>query len=150
MQNNAKTTQLKYSKSPRMLNQNQEKWIDKLSKKWKIVLTVIASLFVGVANGLFGGGGGMLVIPIFTILLGLEEKLAHSSAILTILPLSLVSGIIYITQGNFTTPDGLWVGGGVILGGLIGTFVMKKLSNNALKIVFYTLMIIAGISTLVK
>ena len=119
-------------------------------KKWRIVLTVIASLFVGVANGLFGGGGGMLVIPIFTILLGLEEKLAHSSAILTILPLSLVSSIVYIVQGNFTIPDGLWVGGGAIIGGLIGTFVMKKLSNNVLKIVFYTLMIIAGVSTLVK
>ncbi|MDE7191476.1 MAG: sulfite exporter TauE/SafE family protein [Clostridia bacterium] len=119
-------------------------------KKGRIILTVIASLFVGVANGLFGGGGGMLVIPIFTILLGLEEKLAHSSAILTILPLSLVSGIVYIVQGNFSIPDGLWVGGGVIIGGLIGTFVMKKLSNNVLKIVFYTLMIIAGVSTLVK
>ncbi len=35
-------------------------------------------------------------------------------------------------------------------GGLIGTFVMKKLSNNVLKIIFYTLMIVAGVSTLIK
>ncbi len=128
----------------------EKKGLDKLGKKGKLILTVAASLFVGVANGLFGGGGGMLVIPIFTLLLGMEEKLAHSSAILTILPLSLVSSIVYIIDGNFTVPDGLWVGGGVILGGLIGTFVMKKLSNNVLKIVFYTLMIVAGISTLIK
>ena len=139
-----------YSKLSYGMLEKEKKGLDKLGKKGRIVLTVIASLFVGVANGLFGGGGGMLVIPIFTILLGLEEKLAHSSAILTILPLSLVSGIVYIVQGNFTVPDGLWVGGGVILGGLVGTFLMKKLSNNALKIVFYTLMIVAGVSTLVK
>lgn len=150
MRNNFKATQLKYLTPPCPLAQKQNKGAHKLSKKWRIVLTVIASLFVGVANGLFGGGGGMLVIPIFTILLGIEEKIAHSSAILTILPLSIVSSIVYITQGNFTIPNGLWVGGGVILGGLIGTFVMKKLSNNALKIVFYTLMIVAGVSTLVK
>ena len=150
MQNYGKSTQLKYLNTPCSLAQKQDKGIGKLSKKWRIVLTVIASLFVGVANGLFGGGGGMLVIPIFTILLGIEEKLAHSSAILTILPLSIVSGIVYITQGNFTIPNGLWVGGGVILGGLIGTFLMKKLSNNALRIVFYTLMIVAGVTTLVK
>ncbi|MDE6276392.1 MAG: sulfite exporter TauE/SafE family protein [Clostridia bacterium] len=139
-----------YSKLIYGVIEKDKKGLDKLGKKGRVILTVIASLFVGVANGLFGGGGGMLVIPIFTLLLGLEEKLAHSSAILTILPLSLVSGIIYIVQGNFTIPDGLWVGGGVILGGLIGTFVMKKLSNNALKLVFYTLMIIAGVSTLIK
>ncbi len=139
-----------FSKMSYKMIQRNKKGLDKLGKKGRIILTVIASLFVGVANGLFGGGGGMLVIPIFTILLGLEEKLAHSSAILTILPLSIVSGIVYIVQGNFTIPDGLWVGGGVIIGGLIGTFVMKKLSNNVLKIVFYTLMIVAGASTLVK
>ena len=150
MQNEAKTSQFKHIKIPCPLAQKQQKGLDKLSKKWRIVLSVIASLFVGVANGLFGGGGGMLVIPIFTILLGLEEKLAHSSAILTILPLSLVSGIVYITQGNFTAPNGLWVGGGVIVGGLIGAFLMKKLSNNVLRIVFYTLMIVAGVTTLVK
>ncbi len=150
MQSETKTTQFKYSKTPCSLAQKQKNGIDKLGKKGRIVLTVIASFFVGIANGLFGGGGGMLVVPIFTILLGLEEKLAHSSAILTILPLSLVSGIVYITQGNFTVPNGLWVGGGVILGGLIGTFVMKKLSNNMLKIIFYTLMIVAGVSTLIK
>lgn len=139
-----------YSERTYGLLPKDKKGLDKLGKKGRVVLTVIASLFVGVANGLFGGGGGMLVIPIFTLLLGLEEKLAHSSAILTILPLSFVSGIVYIVQGSFTIPDGLWVGSGVILGGLIGTFVMKKLSNNALKFVFYTLMIVAGVSTLVK
>ena len=150
MQNYSKSTRFNYHNDSSPLAQKQEKGIDKLGKKWRVVLSVIASLFVGVANGLFGGGGGMLVIPIFTLLLGLEEKIAHSSAILTILPLSIASGIIYITQGNFTIPNGLWVGGGVILGGLIGTFLMKKLSNNALRIVFYTLMIVAGVSTLVK
>ncbi|MBD5087123.1 MAG: sulfite exporter TauE/SafE family protein [Clostridiales bacterium] len=120
-----------------------------LKKSTKIVLSVIVSLFVGVANGLFGGGGGMLVVPIFTVLLGLEEKIAHSSAILTILPLSLVSGIIYAVNGQFQSPQGLYVGAGVIIGGLIGTFLMKKFSNNFLRIIFYTLMIIAGIIMLV-
>ncbi len=133
-------------------NKNKDKkgkLIDRLSTKVRITLTVIVSLFVGVANGLFGGGGGMLVVPIFAVLCGLEEKIAHSSAILTILPLSLVSGIIYAINGNFQSPQGLYVGAGVIVGGLIGTFLMKKFSNNLLRIIFYTLMIIAGITMLV-
>lgn len=116
--------------------------------KIKTLIAVAAALFVGVANGLFGGGGGMLVVPVFTLLCGLDEKTAHSSAILTILPLSLVSGIIYAYNGNFQTPQGLYVGAGVILGGLIGTFLMKKFSGNFLRIIFYTLMIVAGASML--
>lgn len=90
----------------------------------------------------------MLVIPIFVVLLGIEEKKAHASAILTILPLSIASGIVYLIGGNFTLPQGLYVSSGVIAGGLIGTFLMKKFSNNLLRIVFYTLMIVAGLTML--
>ncbi len=124
------------------------KGLSKLTPTARIALTVCASLFVGVANGLFGGGGGMLVIPIFVVLLGMEEKKAHASAILTILPLSIASGIVYLIGGNFTLPQGLYVSSGVIVGGLIGTFLMKKFSNNLLRIVFYTLMIVAGLTML--
>ena len=130
-------------------NDKKAKPFEKLSPKVKLALTVAVSLFVGVANGLFGGGGGMLVVPVFSILCGLEEKIAHSSAILTILPLSLVSGIIYACNGNFQSPQGFYVGAGVIVGGLIGTFLMKKFSGNLLRIIFYTLMIVAGITMLV-
>lgn len=126
----------------------KSKLYDRLSPKARLILTIAVSLFVGVANGLFGGGGGMLVVPVFAVLCGLEEKVAHSSAILTILPLSLVSGIIYAVNGNFQSPQGLYVGAGVIIGGLVGTFLMKKFSNNLLRIIFYTLMIVAGITML--
>ena len=145
----------KFSKSQNnqpITNKNDDKkgkLLDRLSPKVRIILTVAVSLFVGVANGLFGGGGGMLVVPIFAVLLGIEEKIAHSSAILTILPLSLVSGIIYAVNGQFQYPQGLYVGAGVIIGGLVGTFLMKKFSNNLLRIIFYTLMIVAGITMLV-
>ena len=122
---------------------------EKNGKVLKKIFTLLLSVGVGAINGLFGGGGGMLVVPLFTVLMGLEEKRAHSSAILAILPLSLISGIIYLVRGDFTVYSGGFVTAGVILGGILGTFVMKKLSNNVLAIVFYAVMIFAGISSLV-
>ncbi len=150
-ENNNQVKQIKAKSAQNVTSERKApKLTDKLSDKQRIALTVAVSLFVGVANGLFGGGGGMLVVPIFVILCRLEEKIAHSSAILTILPLSLVSGIIYFCHGSFTVPQGLYVTAGVIVGGLIGTFAMKKFSNNLLRIIFYTLMIIAGVSMLIS
>lgn len=122
---------------------------EKNGKLLKNILAIALSVAVGAINGLFGGGGGMLVVPLFTVLMGLEEKKAHSSAILTILPLSLVSGIIYLVRGDFALYSGGFVTIGVILGGILGTFAMKKLSNNVLAIIFYAVMIFAGISSLV-
>ena len=75
---------------------------EKNGKVLKKILTLLLSVGVGAINGLFGGGGGMLVVPLFTVLMGLEEKRAHSSAILAILPLSLISGIIYLVRGDLT------------------------------------------------
>lgn len=122
---------------------------DKSRKKIKLAFTIVISFLVGMINGLFGGGGGMLVVPVLTLLCNLDEQKAHSSAILTILPLSLVSGIVYLIRGDFELYTGGFVSLGVILGGLLGTFVMKKLSNNVLAIIFYGVMIFAGISMLV-
>lgn len=120
-----------------------------INTKIKFIFTIVLSSLVGVFNGLFGGGGGMLVVPILTVLCGLEAKKAHASAVLTILPLSIVSSIVYMLRGDFELKTGAFVGIGVVLGGIIGTFVMKKFSNNFLSILFYLIMIFAGIMTIV-
>ena len=67
----------------------------------KRILIVMASLFAGFATGVFGGGGGMIVVPILTGLYGLEPVKAHATAIATIFPLCLVSVIFYLTQGGW-------------------------------------------------
>lgn len=114
------------------------------------LLVVILSLFVGCLNGFFGGGGGMLVVPIFTLLCGLEQKKAHSSAIAVILPLSIASCIVYIVNGFFQWSTSLYVGIGSVVGGIVGTLALSKLSNKWISIIFYCLMLGAGIKMVMK
>ena len=115
------------------------------SKKAKIIISLLGGIFVGFLNGFFGGGGGMVVVPILIFLLGLKEKQAHATAIFCILPLSITSSIIYITQGEFQFYNLGFVSIGVIVGGIIGSLVLKKINNKALRIIFALIMIIAGI-----
>ncbi|MEG1535352.1 MAG: sulfite exporter TauE/SafE family protein [Clostridia bacterium] len=110
---------------------------------------VICSLFVGCANGFFGGGGGMLVVPQLTYLAGMPANKAHATAVATILPLSLVSAIIYIVNGSFVWQSGLIVGGGVLVGGIVGALLLKKISNNFLQLIFNALMLVAGIKMII-
>ncbi|MEG1964214.1 MAG: sulfite exporter TauE/SafE family protein [Clostridia bacterium] len=108
-------------------------------------LLIFFGLFVGFLNGLFGGGGGMLLIPCFTILAKVNEKEAHATAIATILPLSIATAIIYIKNNGFDFGIGLPVGVGFLIGGILGTILLKKLSNQILQFVFYGVMIFAGV-----
>ena len=115
------------------------------SNKVKIIIGLIGGIFIGFINGFFGGGGGMIVVPVLIFLLNLPEKTAHATALTIILPLSIASSIIYITQGGF---DFLNLGIttiGVIVGGIIGSILLKKINNKVLRIIFAVIMIIAGI-----
>lgn len=114
-------------------------------KKVQYALLVIGGLFVGLANGFFGGGGGMIVVPLFTYIACMEEKNSHATAVCTILPLSIASGIVYIINKNFDLNMALTVGAGTIVGGLVGVYLLKKLSNDIISIIFYCLMLGVGI-----
>ncbi len=111
----------------------------------KITICALCGIFVGFFNGFFGGGGGMIVVPLLIFALGLQEKEAHATAILTILPISLVSAIVYIVKGNVDYSSLGLTTIGFILGGVVGAFLLKKLNNKVIRIIFSLLMIVAGI-----
>ena len=120
---------------------NAKKQKTSASKK---IAMCLASLAIGVVNGLFGAGGGMLAVPCLTYIWGLDEKSAHATAIAVILPLCLVSSIVYATSTNFETAVILPTVIGVTAGGIIGAALLKKMSPGAASFLFYTLMAFAG------
>ena len=58
--------------------------------KKQITLLIITGVVTGFCNGFFGGGGGMIVVPMLVLLLKLSPKKAHATAILIILPISVI------------------------------------------------------------
>ena len=57
---------------------------------------IIIGFFAGIVTGLFGSGGGMILVPAFTFILGLEEKEARATSIFCILSLVCVSSFFYL------------------------------------------------------
>ena len=98
----------------------------------------------GLVNGIFGGGGGMIVVPMLVMLLKCPPKKAHATALIIILPLSLVSGIIYAVFGNLNINVATPVSIGVLIGGVLGAFLLSKLSSKWVIIIFSVVMAFAG------
>ncbi len=105
-----------------------------------------AGALVGIINILLGAGGGILAVPILKKN-GLTQKQAQANAVAVILPLTIISFIIYIKKDYVNFFNALWIS---VLGGLIGTFVFRKLSSAVLKRIFGAFMIWAGIRMLWK
>lgn len=120
-------------------------------KTWvKVILLLLLGAFVGFVNGFLGAGGGMLLVPLIIPILKMEPKVAHATAIVIILPLCVVSGIIYAVKGCFSFEVFLPCLIGTIIGGVAGTFILNKLKNDIITAIFSVVMVVAGVIMIVK
>ena len=113
-------------------------------RKEKRTQQLVCGTVVGAANSLFGGGGGMIAVPLLTKT-GLDEKRAHATAILVILPVSLLSFLLYAFRGyaelSVLVPTAL----GVTAGGILGAKLLGKLPVKTVNILFAILQALAGV-----
>lgn len=106
---------------------------------------IIGGGVIGLINGFFGGGGGMIAVPILERVLDLDSKQSHATAIAVIFPLSLMSATIYVINDYLQTLPLIYVTIGVIFGGIFGAFILKYLPSKIIKILFAIIMFVGGI-----
>ena len=106
---------------------------------------VIGGIFTGFVNGYFGAGGGMLAVPLLNYAARLNTKQAHATAIAVILPLSVVSSIVYVKSGALDLNIFPPVLVGTVLGGIVGALLLNFLNSKILTTIFYLTMLVAGI-----
>lgn len=116
-----------------------------MDKKKKTIIFFVFAGLVGIINGLFGGGGGMLCVPIFKALLKLEDKSSHATAVMVMSIVSIPTLIIYLFSLPFKTDVGILVTIGSLVGGLVGSFILKKINNRLLNFLFVLVLIASGL-----
>ena len=82
----------------------------------------------GLVNGLFGGGGGMVLVPLLNGWCGLEGKQAFATCVAAILPLSAVSAAVYLLRQAFDWAAALPYLIGGLAGGLVGGQLFRRVS----------------------
>lgn len=99
----------------------------------------------GLANGLFGSGGGLFLVPLLTRWTKLDQRKAFATSVAVILPLSLVSACVYWWKGALDL-SAAWpylLGGA--LGGLLSGKVFRKVPLLWLRRVFGLLILYGGV-----
>ena len=106
---------------------------------------IIAAALAGVVNGLFGGGGGMVLLP----LLGKEKSLTgralFANSVAIILPLCMVSVAASALRGSLPLLQALPYCLGGLCGGIVGGRLFQKLPPRWLKRIFALFLFYAGI-----
>ena len=118
-------------------------------KKVKFWQIFMFGALIGVINGFFGGGGGMVVVPLLNKMFNLEQKKAQATALFVILPISIVSTIVYLCNNSVDFASGWPVVLGIVAGGVVGARLLNKLNNNTVKGIFIFFMLLGGIGMLI-
>jgi uncharacterized membrane protein YfcA len=106
---------------------------------------LLIGFITGLINGLFGSGGGTVLVPCLVFLMDVEDHKAHATAIAIILPLSILSSIIYYRYNVVDISLTANVAIGSVLGGIVGSTLLNKLPVNILRKFFGVIMIIAAV-----
>ena len=106
-------------------------------------------MLIGATNIILGAGGGMLTVPLYKRM-GMEQNNAQINAVATILPISIISSIIYLISDNVNFSDAYVFLIPGLIGSIIGTFLIKKISNTTLSFIFSIFMIWAGVRLFIK
>lgn len=122
------------------------KWL----RRHKTLLTVSGGMIAGFLNGLFGSGGGTVIVPFLEEFLEQDEHTSHATAILIILCFTIVSLFFYGCREHLNYLLALKASAGGITGGLVGAKLLKKLSGSAIRKIFGFFMIAAAVRMVVS
>ena len=108
----------------------------------------LAGGMAGLANGLFGGGGGMVFLPSLSRWGSLSQRKLYATCVGVIFPVCLVSAAVYLWRGGVSLLEALPYLAGGLLGGWLGGMLYGRVSTKALKWLFAVFLFYAGVKYL--
>ena len=113
------------------------------------VKAALVGLAAGFLSGLFGVGGGILLVPALVIVLKLGQKLAHGTSLAAVLPIAMASLLGYTIEGKVDWPVAALLALGAIGGAVIGTHILHRLPQRAVGWAFAVVLLATAVRLLV-
>ena len=110
----------------------------------------LIGIIAGVISGMFSSGGGLILVPIYVYILKMSEKESRATSLFCILPMVIVTAIMYSRNNFIDWKIGIKCAIGGIIGGLIGGKLLNKIPTKYLKISFIIFLFYAGVSIIFK
>lgn len=112
-----------------------------MASKWP---ARIAGGAAGLANGLFGGGGGMVFLPILSRWGNLKSRQLYATCVAVIFPVCAVSAAMYLWRGGMNWASALPYLAGGLLGGWLGRKALRQSVHQSFEVDLRRLSLLRG------
>lgn len=92
-----------------------------------LIQLLVIGLVAGIAGGVFGIGGGAIMVPAMVLLMSMDQKFATGTSIAAqILPIGLLAAIVYYRNGNLNIKYAVVIAIGLLVGNLFGALFANQ------------------------
>ncbi|PLZ95188.1 permease, partial [Fischerella thermalis CCMEE 5328] len=105
-------------------------------------------LVAGIAGGMFGIGGGAIMVPAMVLLMSMDQKFATGTSIAAqILPIGILAAIVYYRNGNLNIKYAVIIAVGLIVGNLFGALFANQpfVSSELMKKLYGVFLLVIGL-----
>jgi uncharacterized membrane protein YfcA len=113
------------------------------------VLIAIGTL-AGFFSGLFGVGGGTVIVPLLILLLGYGHRAATGTSLAAIIFIAAFGVATQAGYGNVRVLDGLLVGVPAVGGVLIGTWLQQRVPVRVISLMFAAVLVASAVELLAQ
>ncbi len=116
------------------------------NRRLQLFFVLVMAAVVGVAAGLFGVGGGVLLVPLLVLLFGFSQHTAQGTSLTALVaPVGLLAFINYADAHQVSWTVGLLIMPGVFVGGLLGGRLAQKISPRRMRQAFAIFLFVLGV-----
>lgn len=101
----------------------------------------VLGLLAGFLSGLFGVGGGILIVPVLVLAAAMDQRLAHGTSLAAVLPIAVSGVIAFALEDHVDWPVAAALVAGAMVGAVIGTHWLHKLATHVLAYAFAAVLV---------
>jgi uncharacterized membrane protein YfcA len=113
-----------------------------------LIALLVIGLAAGLAAGLLGIGGGILLVPAMVLLLGFDQHVAQGTSLLVIIPAAIAGSWTHHRGGRLNLRDAGGVAAGGIIGAALGSLLALGADDLLLRRLFALLLIASAVRML--
>src|SRR5207248_9697163 len=108
------------------------------------LMALVVGAIAGVLSGLLGIGGGAIMVPAMTVLMGMSQHLAQGTSLLVIIPTAISGSITHFRMGNIRLQTAAWLSGGGVVGAVAGAVLALASPDALLRLLFASYLALTG------
>ena len=119
------------------------------SKRNRWIATFSTGIVAGLLAGLFGVGGGIIMVPALVYLVGLDQIRAHGTSLAAVTVLAVSSGLSYALAGQIDWHLAVLLASGSVFGAWFGAKLLPRMNPRSAAIAFNVLLVVTALRMLI-